>query len=224
MGHHHEIRFPGESDDYRQARDELLTEEIELRRRVAAVAARRQALPPGGPLRQDYVFDESAGETAFADLFAPGKDDLVVYSFMYAPDDERPCPACTSLLDGLNGSAPHIMDRVNLAVIAKAPLDRIRAWASGRGWSNLRLLSSGRNSYNADYFGETADGAQLPAINVFRKTANGIFHTYNSELIYAPSDEGQHPRHADMIWPVWNLFDLTPIGRGTDWFPKISYD
>ena len=230
MGQFHDISFPGESDEYRTARDALIAAEMNLRKQVEAVAAMRRALPLGGALQQDYVFEEDIGalgaaenivQTPFADLFAPGKDSLFIYSFMYAPDGD-PCPACTSLLDALNGSAPHIRDKMNFAVVAKAPIGQIRDWANGRGWSNLRLLSSNGNSYNTDY-GAESDGGQLPAINIFRKTADGIFHTYNAELFYAPTEEGQHPRHADSIWPLWTVFDLTPDGRD-GWFPKYAYD
>ncbi len=73
-------------------------------------------------------------------------------------------------------------------------------------------------------FSESGDGDQMPAINTFTNTPEGIFHYYNAELLYAPSEKGQHPRHADPVWPVWNLFDMTPEGRGADWFPKLSYD
>ncbi len=149
---------------------------------------------------------------------------MVIYSFMFAPDDNTPCPACTSILDSFNGISPHVADRVNFAVVAKAPLNKIREWARGRGWKNLRLLSSGNNTYNTDYFAENDEWGQMPAINVFDKTEDGIYHFYNTELLYAPSEEGQHPRHADPFWPLWNLFDITPEGRGTDWFPKYSYD
>jgi predicted dithiol-disulfide oxidoreductase (DUF899 family) len=221
MGQFHDNRFPGESENYRAARDELLTAEMDLRKQVEAVAAMRRALPLGGALEQDYVFEEDTGETKLSDLFAPGKDSLFIYSFMYAPDGDA-CPACTSLLDALNGSAPHIRDKMNFAVVAKAPISQIGTWAQGRGWSNLRLLSSNGNSYNTDY-GAERDGAQLPAINIFQKTADGIFHTYNAELFYAPAEEGQHPRHADSIWPLWSVFDLTPEGRD-GWFPKYAYD
>ncbi len=230
MGQFHDIRFPNESDAYRAARDELLSAEMELRKQVEAVAAMRRALPLGGAIREDYVFDEDTGDlgdsvniiqTRVSDLFAPGKGSLFVYSFMYAPGGE-PCPACTSLLDALNGSAPHIRDKLSFAVVAKAPIGQIRDWAAERGWSNLRLLSSNGNSYNTDYGAEN-DGGQLPAINIFRKTGDGIFHTYNAELFYAPTEEGQHPRHADSIWPLWSVFDLTPEGRD-GWFPKYAYD
>ncbi len=232
MGKHHDQTFPGESGQYRRARDELLDAEIDLRRRIEAVAAKRRALPRGGRLKEDYAFEECVPgvgtadgfrATRFSELFAAGKASLVIYSFMYAPQAERPCPMCTSLLDALDGAAQHIRDRINLAVVAKSPPDRIAQWARVRGWRSLRLLSSGRNSYNADYGAETADGSQWPAINVFTRTADGVFHFYNAELFYAKAEPGQHPRHADLIWPLWSVFDLTPDGRGSDWFPKLSY-
>jgi len=233
MGNYHDNKFPGESDAYRQSRDELLESEIALRRQNEKVANQRRQLPQGGILKEDYVFEEGAKylsdteiirKTIFSELFAPEKDSLVIYSFMFAPDADTPCPACTSILDSFNGISPHVSDRVNFAVVAKAPLNKIREWARGRGWNNLRLLSSGNNTYNTDYFAENDEWGQMPAINVFNKTDDDIYHFYNTELLYAPSEDGQHPRHADPFWPLWNLFDITPEGRGTDWFPKYSYD
>ncbi len=223
MGQHHDIRFPGESQAYRAARDELLTAEIDLRRKSEAVAARRRALPAGGTLAEDYAFDEGERRTRLSELFRPGRSSLVIYSFMYTPDGQA-CPACTALLDGLNGSAPHIGDRVNLAVVAKAPIATLRAWAEERGWGNLRLLSWQGSSYGRDYHAESDDFGQIPTINVFTKDDAGIRHSYCSELFFAPCEPGQHPRHADAIWPVWAMFDLTPDGRGSDWFPSFSYD
>jgi predicted dithiol-disulfide oxidoreductase (DUF899 family) len=143
--------------------------------------------------------------------------------FPRALDDERPCPHCTSFLDSFNGAAEHIMQRVNVAVVAKAPLERILAHAEERGWRRLRLLSSARNTYNRHYLGETPDGAQMPMLNVFRLDGNVIRHFWGSELLYAPTDPGQDPRHTDSIDPLWNLFDFTPEGRGTDWYPDLSY-
>ncbi len=226
MGQFHDNRFPGENDAYRTSRDALLAAEMELRKQTEAVSAMRRALPLGGEVTEDYTFDETVDgavvQTKIGDLFAAGKDNLFLYSFMYAPGGDA-CPACTSMLDGLNGTAPHIRDQINFAVVAKAPIGQIRQWADGRGWSNLRLLSSHGNSYNIDY-GAERDSNQLPAINIFRKTDAGIFHSYNAETLYAPSEEGQHPRHADAIWPLWSVFDLTPGGRGEGWFPRLSYD
>jgi predicted dithiol-disulfide oxidoreductase (DUF899 family) len=238
--------FPGESAEYRAARDRLLEEEIELRRAMEAVAAARRKLPPGGAVPEDYVFqgrgaDGAATEVKLSELFAPGKDTLVIYNFMFprAPDDERsgpkggqtallplaesPCPSCAALLDQLDGAAEHIGQRINLAVVAKAPLPRILAFADERGWRRLHLLSSAANTYNRDYLGETPKGTQMPMLNVFRRARGVIRHFWGSELLYAPTDPGQDPRHVGTIEPVWNLFDLTPEGRGTDWDEQLNY-
>ncbi len=232
MGQFHDERFPGESDAYRETRDRLLAAEKELRLLNERIAALRRGLPLGGRLKEDYTFEEgdenlsdlrTVNQTKFSELFDQGKKSLIVYSFMYAPDGD-PCPMCTAMLDGLNGSASHVRDRINFAVVAKASIQKIRNWALKRDWQNLRLLSSAENTYNTDYKAEQPSGMQYPAINVFQKTVDGIFHTYNAELLYVPPEEGQNPRHVDLIFPLWTMFDLTPEGRGGDWFPATAYD
>lgn len=232
MEKYHNKRFPGESEEYRAKRDELLESEIELRRQLEEVGRQRRSLPLGGKLPRDYVFEEggmdlsdteTVKQTRFSELFQDDKPNLFIYSFMFAPDAEKPCTSCNSILDGLNGQARHIRDRVNFAVVAKAPIKKLRNWARGRGWDDLRLLSSYNNSYNTDYSAEDTKGNQWPAANVFTKTDSGIHHFYNTELLYVPAEEGQDNRHVDMIWPLWNVFDMTPDGRGTDWYPKHEY-
>jgi predicted dithiol-disulfide oxidoreductase (DUF899 family) len=241
------IKIPGESAEYRAARDRLLEREIELRRAMEAVAAARRVLPPGGRLKRDYVFqgvgeDGSPSDIRLSELFAPGKDSLVVYSFMFPRDPgdqtpgpregetsllelaEGPCPSCTALLDQLDGAADHASQNLNLAVIAKAPLARVLAFGRERGWRRLRLLSSGANAFNADYFAETPDGVQRPMLTVFHRRGDVIRHFWSSELLYAPSDPGQEPRHVGTLEPLWNLFDLTPEGRPDDWVERFSYD
>jgi predicted dithiol-disulfide oxidoreductase (DUF899 family) len=226
------MTFPGESAEYRAARDRLLEQETELRRATEAVAAARRALPPGGAVAQDYVFqgagaDGAAIDVKLSELFAPGKDTLIIYSFMFprAPDEDLPCPSCTQFLDSFDGVVEHAGQRVNVAVVAKAPLPRILAHAQDRGWRRLRLLSSAANAYNADYHAESADEPhqQLPMLNVFRRDGDAIRHFWGSELLFAPSDPGQDPRHAETIDPLWNLFDFAPEGRGADWYPALSY-
>jgi predicted dithiol-disulfide oxidoreductase (DUF899 family) len=226
---HHAIRFPGESPEYRKLRDELLTAEINLRKQIEETAAMRRQLPLGGKLKEDYTFQEMKADggvkdVSFSELFRNGKNTLVLYGFMFDPSWETPCSSCTSILDGLNGTAPHILDRVNLAVVAKAPIQKIKEWASGRGWSRLRLLSSGKNSYNSDYHTQNEKGEQIPVLNVFQRADNGIFHFYSTELLFAPSEKGQDSRHVDSIWPLWNVFDMTPEGRGEKWNPRYSYE
>jgi predicted dithiol-disulfide oxidoreductase (DUF899 family) len=230
------ISFPGESAEYRAAREGLLEGEIELRRATEAVAAARRELPPGGEVPEDYVFegagpDGSPVPVKLSELFAPGKDSLVIYNFMFPrdPGDDRPgerdgaCPSCVALLDQLDGAVEHVSQHVNLAVVAKAPLPRILAFAEERGWRRMRLLSSAGNDFKRDYLGETAEGDQRPMLNVFHRDGDAIRHFWSSELFYAPTDAEQDPRHVSTIEPVWNIFDLTPEGRGTDWDEQLSY-
>ena len=225
----HRVRFPGESAEYRDARDELLRAEMELRRQIEEVASKRRGLPLGGPVPVDYVFEQldengSSVDVRLSELFAPGKDTLVLYSFMYGPEMAAACPSCTSLLDGLDGVVPHLTQRIELAVVAKSPIARIGGHASARGWTRLRLLSSLENTYNRDYHAETEDGRQIPALNVFLRDGETIRHTYSTELLYAPTEPGQDPRHVDSIWPLWALHDLIPKGRPADWDVSLSYE
>jgi predicted dithiol-disulfide oxidoreductase (DUF899 family) len=240
------ITFPGESAEYRAARDRLLEQEIELRRAMEAVAAARRELPPGGVAPDDYVFqaagaDGSATDVRLSELFAPGRQSLVIYNFMFPrgyggerpgpasgktallPLEEGPCPSCVALLDQLDGAAEHASQQVNFAVVAKAPLPRLLTWADERGWRKLRLLSSAGNNYNRDYLGETADGSQIPMLNVFHRGGETIRHFWGAELTYAPADPGQDHRSVGTLEPLWNLFDLTPEGRPTDWDEQLSY-
>lgn len=228
------IAFPGESAEYRAARDQLLEREIELRRALEAVALARRELPPGGVVPKDYVFagpgeggDASGAtrEVKLSQLFTRGRDTLVVYNFMFGPDRERPCPMCTSTLDGVEGVAEHIDQQVDLVVVAKSPLARILAFARERGWTRLRLLSSAGNTYNRDYLGEKDGGEQQePMWNVFKKGDDGqTRHCWGSEMLYAPTETGQDPRHGDLLSPLWNLLDLTPRGRAPEWYTKLSY-
>jgi predicted dithiol-disulfide oxidoreductase (DUF899 family) len=228
----HDVRFPGESRAYRTARDELLRAEIDLRDRLEEVAALRRKLPLGGAVTTDYVFEEGARDlrdeetlrpVRLSQLFPRGKTTLVVYSFMYGPEMPEPCPLCTSILDGLNGAAPHLAQRVGFAVVAKSPIERIRAFARERRWRNLRLLSSAANTYNRDYQGEDSEGEQLPSLNVFVRRDGEIRHFYNTELLFAPRRRGQDPRHVDAVWPIWSVLDFTPEGRGTEWRPALRY-
>ena len=240
------VRFPGESEDYRAARDRLLSQEIELRRQMEAVAAARRELPLGGEVPEDYVVegevpDGKPIDVRLSELFAPAKDSLAIYSFMFPrdPEDDRPgpvreeetaklplaespCPSCVSLLDQLDGVVEHASQNMNFAVVAKSSLDRLLTWKRERGWRRLRLLSSADNTYNPDYLAETPEGAQRPMLNVFHRDGGEIRHFWGSELFYAPWDPGQDPRHVGTLEPLWNLFDLTPEGR-PDWDEQLSY-
>ena len=217
-------RFPGESRAYRTARNKLLDAELKLRKQVEQVAALRRKLPLGGKVPEDYEFEEDgAKKVRLSQLFERGKDSLILYSFMYGPKMEKPCPMCTAFLDSLDGAAPHLAQRANLAVVAKSPIARIREFARSRGWRNLRLLSSSANTYNRDYYGESPDGSQNPSLNVFTRRDGAIRHFFHTELLFKKAEKGQDDRHIDMAWPLWNMLDFTPAGRGSDWYPKLEY-
>jgi predicted dithiol-disulfide oxidoreductase (DUF899 family) len=145
--------------------------------------------------------------------------------FPRAPDEDLPCPSCTQFLDAFDGVAEHAAQRINTVIVVKAVFPRAEAHARSRGWRHLRFVSSANNSFNRDYHGETADGSQqLPMLNVFRREGGIIRHVWGSELFFAPPEPGEDQRHGDTIDPLWNLFDLTPDGRGTDWYPDMSYE
>ena len=235
------MSFPNESDAYRAARNSLLDAEMALRRQAEAVAQMRRSLPPGGEVPEDYAFERIGAafrpETVrLSELFGEHAT-LLIYSYMFGPDRDVPCPGCTHLLDGLDGAARHTPQCVAFYVAAASPIARLAAWAHGRGWNHLELLSTAGNGYNAHYYGNTASlTAQMrqergyqdgktwdePMLNVFRKEGDAIRHFWGSELVFAPEDPGQNHRGLDFMDPLWGLLDTTPEGRG-DFFPKVNY-
>jgi predicted dithiol-disulfide oxidoreductase (DUF899 family) len=217
------VRFPGESADYRRARNDLLAEEIELRRHIERVAAQRRALPPGGIVPEDYRFVGENGPIALSAMFGP-HDTLITYNWMFGPRRERPCPMCTSLLGAYDGGMPDILQRVAFAVIARAPIEKLVAFKHERGWRYLPLYSSGGNTFNQHYAGEDPEGDDVPALNVFTRTGGVIRHFWAEEMGPSTADPGEDPRGAPDLMPLWLLLDKTPGGRGTDWYPKLDYD
>lgn len=230
------LHFPHESAEYRRVRNALLEEEMALRRQIERVAAQRRALPPGGEVPQDYRFEGADGPVRMSGLFGD-KDTLAIYSFMFGPERKRPCPGCTHFLDGLDGSALHILQRLAFVVVAKSPVQRLLDFARERGWCHLKLLSTAGNTYDRDYYGDSTalapamrrqqeftDGEEwdMPILNVFRRTGGTIRHFWGSELLYVPPEPGQEYRHNDLLDPVWNMFDVAPEGRG-DFQPKLEY-
>jgi predicted dithiol-disulfide oxidoreductase (DUF899 family) len=235
------LGYPNESAAYREARNSLLDAEIALRREIERVAELRRALPPGGELKEDYVFERIGAfqrpeQVRFSELFGD-KPSILIYCFMFGPERDEPCTGCTHLLDGLEGAARHVGQRLPFYVVAKSPIARLAAWAHQRGWDHLTLLSSAGNSYVSDYFGDTSRltremrternhdtsrNFDEPIFNAFTKDGATIRHSWGSELTYAPEEPGQNHRMGDLVDPLWNLFDMAPEGRG-DFFPKLRY-
>jgi predicted dithiol-disulfide oxidoreductase (DUF899 family) len=216
------MTFPNESADYRRARVALLAEEIELRRHIERVARMRRALPPGGEVTGDYLFEGERGPVDFAGLFGD-KQTLVTYSYMFGPQRERPCPMCTSLLSAWEGEARDIEQRVALAVIARSPLTKLVAFKEERGWRDLKLYSDTNGNFSRDYYAISKEGGDEPALNVFTRRDGVIRHFWSGEMDFATADPGEDPRGAPDPMPLWTVLDMTPEGRGTDWYPKLNY-
>lgn len=235
------LSYPGESAEYRAARNRLLDAEIALRRQIEEVAAMRRALPPGGAVLEDYKFERVGAngmpeKVRLSQLFGD-KPSVILYSFMYGPDRNEPCPGCTHTLDGLDGAVQHAEQRMPIYIVAKSPLARLIALAHERGWDHLTLLSDTEGRYTADYFGDTSKLSQAmrternhdlsrnfdePMYNVFTRDGDTIRHFWGSELVYAPEEPGQNHRAGDLVDPVWGLLDMSPEGRG-EFFPSLSY-
>jgi predicted dithiol-disulfide oxidoreductase (DUF899 family) len=236
------MAFPNESPEYREARNALLDAEIALRRKTEAVAEMRRALPPGGELPEDFAFERIGADyrpetVRMSELFGEHPS-IMIYSFMFGPERDSPCPGCTHLLDCIEGAARHVPQRAPLYVVAASPIARLAAWAHARGWNHLQLMSTAGNDYNARYYGNTAaltpemralrgykpgEDWDEPMLNVFHKDGGTIRHFWGSELVFAPEDPGQDHRGIDFADPVWGLLDTVPEGRGADFFPKVEY-
>ena len=208
-----------ESKEYRQARDALLAEEIELRRHIVRVAEQRRALPPGGEVKKNYRFEGEGSDVGFADLFR-NLDTLVIYSFMYGPQRKTGCPMCSSQLSAWDGIAPHVTQRAAFVMTARSPIERIQAYGKERGWKNLRLYSDPSGDYTRDYV--SAEDADMPGYNVFTRKDGVIRHFWRSEGSKKTADPGQDSHDAPDMSALWVILDTTPEGRGTDWYPKLA--
>jgi len=218
------VRGAGNYDEQRAA---LRKAELELIDQIERVAQMRRRLPVVRRVK-DYCFREgppdltvnaptSFFETKLSELFAPGKDSLIIDHLMFREDDERACPMCSLWADGYDAVAKHITNKTNFVLVAKTDIGKLRDWARARGWHNLRLLSSQGTSFNRD-FGFEEDGDQLPGISVFRRKDDGIYHFYAQRANPIPG----RLRGIDLYTPVWNLFDTLPEGR-EDWLPEHFY-
>ena len=224
-----QTRLTNESAEYLARRDELRLAEIELMRQRERVADMRRRLPQGSTV-QDYVFEEGpasldAGDSPIttvrlSELFSGPDRSVIVYHLMFGKKQTNPCPMCTQLIDGLNGVGVHLMPRVDLVIAAAADPPALREHARNRGWRNLRLLSCGKNTFKYDLRSEDADGAQDSTVSVFTRDSDGVLrHSYTAHPWM--SDEIRE-RGLDLLCPLWNVFDLTPQGRGTE-YAKLSY-
>ena len=214
-------RHPNESDEYRAARQALLVEEIDLRRHVERVAEMRRNLPPGGEVPDHYFFvAEDGSHVSLSQLFGD-HDTLVVYSYMFGPQREAPCPMCTSFMGGFDHKIDDITQRVAIAFTARSPIERLVEAKRARGWTNVPVFSDESGDFTRAYV--SADDEDMPAYNVFTKRDGTVRHFWSEEVGMDMADPGQDPRGAVEMDPLWLVFDTVPEGRGGDWHPSLTY-
>jgi len=215
--------FPGESEAYRKAREALLAEEIEFRRHMTRLVEQRRALPPGPVITKDYRFKDANGsELGLIDLFGD-HDTLVTYFWMFGPQRERPCPMCTNWLGAVNGNAADIKQRVALKVFGRSTVERQLAFAAERCWRDLDFVQTVGDDYAKDIGAIDVNGMEWAAIDVFKRDGDKVRLFWAAEMAKDMADPGQDPRGAPDIASLWSILDLTPDGRGTDWYPKLRY-
>lgn len=215
--------YPNDSDAYRQARTALLEEEIELRRHLWRVAEQRRMLPAGGEVTGDYKFlDKDGKEHGLANLFG-NHDTLVSYFWMFGPLREHPCPMCTAFLDAFDAGARNLTQRVALAVIGRSPVSRQLAFAVERGWRFLDFYQCVGDRFPTDYRGLHSNGEEWPQLDIWTRQGETVRHFWGASEMNGTADPGQDARNVPDPEALWTMLDLTPGGRGTDWYPKLDY-
>lgn len=228
-GTYRQTNLPNESAEYLKKREELRLAEIDLLKQRERVAVLRRELPKGAII-QDYEFIEGPSSLAEGDgpaqkiklskLFTKPDRPLVIYHFMFGKKQTKACPMCTAWIDGINGIAHHIAQNIDLAIVAAADLDTLRAHARTRNWDKLRLFSAGDSTFKYDLGSEDADGEQDSTISVFTRDADGSLRHFYSGHPWLAEDIKE--RGIDELTPIWNMMDLTPQGRG-QWYASLEY-
>jgi len=224
-----QTNLTNEPAGYLAKREELRLAEIELMRQRERVADLRRHLPPGAGL-QDYQFEEgprdlNAGDTPvhsvrLSELFTQPDRALVIYHFMFGKKNTKACPMCTAWIDGVNGVAQHLAQKIDFAIVAAADVPTLRAFARTRGWDKLRLVSAAKSSFKYDFGSENREGNQDSTMSVFTRDAEGrVRHFYTAHPWMSPEI---NERGIDLLAPIWHFLDLTPQGRG-DWYTSLSY-
>lgn len=218
----------GESAAYAEARRSLLAEEIDLQRRIDRVAALRRSLPDGPLIDKDYRFTDGNGDdVGLIDLFG-AHEALIAYFWMYGPERDRPCPMCTNLLGPLDANARDLTERVALIVLGRSTVERQVAFAQERGWRALKFAQTVGDDYALDFGGlDPSTRSENPVMAVFRKdrtdTGTKVRLFWKGEMTSQMADPGTDPRGGVDLSPLWTALDLTPEGRGRDWYPKLGY-
>ena len=209
-------------DEWIAARRELLEKEKVFTRQADEMSRLQRSLP-WERVTKEYAFDGPDGKETLADLFA-GRSQLIVYHFMFHPDDKAGCPHCSLRADGFAGIGIHLNHRdVTMVVVSRAPYSKLAAYRERMGWG-FKWVSSGGSDFNVDYyvsFTPEEMAAKRAFFNytmrdplarereghsIFYKNTNGaVFHTYSC-----------YDRGNDKLNVHYHYLDLVPKGRNED--------
>lgn len=205
-------------EEWVEARRKHLAREKEFTRLRDQLSQERRELP-WAKVDKHYVFDGPKGKESLADLFE-GRQQLVVYHFMFDPSWDEGCKSCSFWIDNLDGIIVHLNHRdVTFVAISRAPYTTLQAYRKRMGW-RVKWLSSFANDFNRDYHvtftPEERESGQVyynyatgsfpapegPGISVFFRDGGAIYHTYST-----------YSRGLDMVNGAYHLLDLVPRGR-----------
>jgi predicted dithiol-disulfide oxidoreductase (DUF899 family) len=203
-------------DEWLEARKQLLAKEKEFTRARDELTEARQGLP-WEAVEKEYAFDGPQGTQTLGDLF-DGRSQLIVYHFMFAPEDDVGCKSCSFWADNFNPNVVHLSARdVSFTAVSRAPSEKLQAYRRRMGWS-FPWVSSGATDFNFDYgvsfrpeqqderlynYGSLPPQiADREGLSVFAREDGRIFHTYSA-----------YARGIDLVNTAYNYLDLVPKGR-----------
>jgi predicted dithiol-disulfide oxidoreductase (DUF899 family) len=196
--------------EWQAARDALLAKEKEETRARDALAAERRRLPMVR-IDKDYFFDGQDGKARLIDLFE-GRRQLLLYHFMFGPNQDAGCDGCSMFVDQI-GHLAHLHPRdTSFALVSRAPLARIAAYKKRMGWA-IPWYSSFESDFNVDFAvgpetpqrGVYQDGETF-GLSVFLRDGDSVFRSYFTTA-----------RGVEALGSVWTFLDLTPLGRQENW-------
>jgi predicted dithiol-disulfide oxidoreductase (DUF899 family) len=196
--------------EWEDARDGLLAKEKQATKERDALAAERRRLPMVR-IEKDYVLDGPEGKAPLIDLFE-GRRQLILYHFMFGPNQDAGCDGCSMFIDQV-GDLAHLHARdTSFAIVSRAPIDKIEAYRKRMGWK-IPWYSSFESDFNVDFGrspeepqeGVYQDGESF-GLSVFLREGDEVFRTYFTTS-----------RGVETLGGVWTLLDLTPLGRQEEW-------
>ncbi|WP_030784041.1 DUF899 domain-containing protein [Streptomyces sp. NRRL S-920] len=191
-------------EEWLVAREELLAKEKAATRARDALNAARRGLPMV-EVDKEYYFDGSAGKATLLDLF-DGRDQLIVYHFMFAPEWDAGCRSCSAFLDQI-GHLAHLRARgTNFVAVSRAPYTALLTFKARMGWT-VPWFSTNGGDFNYDFGASFPEEPRdVPAINCFLRDGDRVYHTYAT-----------FARGLDGIGSTSSLLDLTALGRQEEW-------